>query len=174
MANVSGPMGLQLSTPGGKRYVEPVERAVAASRSKDLMTGDAYKSDGAGGVTKATATSDTVIGVVGGLKLAPLPADPQASASQRYIAAADAGTVLGIEDQDAEFEVQITTVAATDIPGYAMLVDADGQQSPAQSRVTVALDDGSHKQFRLLRLIDRPDNAYGANAKVVVKLNTPL
>lgn len=169
LANVNSARGFTLFRGGGKREPRRVTRDVSASRGTTLMIGDAYVDAGDGTVTRSTSNADTIIGIVEGIVLNPIAGSPQDSASQDYIPAADAGSIIGIEDQDAEFVVQADTVAIPgDIGSSFELVDAAGSVPLRQSRQSVTKGGA---QFMLSSLLDNPaDNAAGAFAKVIVRL----
>ena len=144
---------------------------MAAGRVKDLMIGDAYAVDVAGNATRVTAAGNTLRGVVEGIDLRPIAASAQGPVSQDFIPAADAGAIIGIEDPEQEFIVQIDTFsAATNVGVTAAVVDADGDQALRQSRQSIVVD-AVNQQMRIIELLNSPaDNAAGAFARVVVRL----
>ena len=180
LANVDSPIGFYLLQPKGKKEPFTIRRQVAGSRSLSIMVGDAYTLDGSAQAERAEGTEgtpDTVRGIVMGIDLAPLPASAQGPVSQDYITAADAGAILGIEDESATFRVQITTIAVTDLGKNANLVNGTNSTLLRQSRQE--LDGGtlatSDFEFRVQDLLQSPaDNAFGAFAKVVAQLRHTL
>lgn len=171
LANVNSPRGFTLFRGGGKREPRRQRRTVSAGRGTTLMIGDAYVDAGDGTVTRSTSNADTIIGIVEGIDLAPIAAAPDDSASQDYIPAADAGAIIGIEDQDAEFVVQIDTCAMPgDLGAACEIVDSAGSTTLRQSRQSVTKGAG---QFMLMDLLQNPaDNGAGPFAKVIVRLRT--
>lgn len=168
LANVNSPLGFKLyraSKPGVHRTF----RTAGTGRTKDLMVGDAYMDAGNsdGTIIRAVANSDTILGFVEGFIVNPIAASPQGPVSQDYIPAADAGSVIGIEDKDAEFEVQADDTTVEFIGSTMGLVDADGSQLFRQSRQAVAT---AGTQFVVTDLLNRADNTQGVDAKVVVRL----
>lgn len=173
IANRNDPSGFRPIFHGGKREVRRVRRTVAAGRAGALAVGDAYEDDGTGNVKRADAVGDTILGIVDAIELAPITGSSNGPVSADILNATDAGAVIGIEDNDAEFEVQITTFAVpTDIGKTAAIVDAAPDTVRRNSTQSVVLD-AVNKQFVVLGLKDSPaDNAAGANARVIVRLNT--
>lgn len=173
--NVNAPFGFRPFRRGGQAEVNRVVRQVATTDQNDLRVNDAYMFDGAGNVTRATAATDVVVGIVEAVALAPVPGQGQGGVeSQGFIQAGQGGQVIGIEDLDAEFRCQITTVAATDIGVNTQLAVVDQPATPPlyNSQQSAVLDAvGGHDQFRLVELVNSPaDNAYGAFAQVVVRV----
>ncbi len=137
LANVDAPMGFRLLKQGGKREVRRTTRVVVDAEN-DLMIGDAYIDNGDGTVKRATAANATVVGIVEGIVLNPIPASPNGPVSQDYIPLAQGGSIIGIEDADAEFEVMSEDAVDTLVPGITMqLVDVDGSRLLRQSRQSV-------------------------------------
>jgi hypothetical protein len=167
--NVDAPFGFRFYSEAGKDYPNLVPRPVAASRTDPIAVGDPYTIGTDGFAIKAVAGA--VHGIVAGFDFAPKTAgQPE---SQDYLPAADAGTILGIEDPNVHFEAQITTVALADFDGSACdIVGTDADATTRQSREELdGATIGSGAQFRLVRLVPRPvDNALGANAKVIVRM----
>jgi len=165
LANQDTPFGFKLYR-SSKVGVHRQNRTASAGRAKDLMVGDAYKDAGDGTVVRATANNDTILGIVEGIKVNPIAASPQGPVSQDYIPAADAGEIIGIEDKDAEYMVQIDD-STGEAPGTAVgLVDADGSQLFRQSRQTVAT---AGTQFTVTEIPLRADNQAGLLAKIIVR-----
>ena len=172
LANVNSPRGFTLYQPGGKREVKRIERHVLASRGSDLMVGDAYTLDSGNNASKATA-GDPVYGIVEGIQVAPIAASPQGPVSQDYIPAADSGDIIGIEDPDAVFNVQVTTIdITTQGNAKANLLDAPGSEALRRSRQEIDGGTlGAGTQFQVLGLVPSPaDNASGAFAQIMVRM----
>lgn len=177
-ANVQAPRGFTIAQLGGKRAAKSVPRPVAASRAHDLRVGDAYTLATGDHAVRAIGTS-TVRGIVLGIDVAPIPADPQGPVSQQYILAADAGAIFGVEDPDTVLAVQIDTAAETDVGSSVYLIDPgdeSGSLPLTQSRQYVSLADpgAGVLNFKLLGLLrDNQANAWGAWAWVLVRpINT--
>lgn len=139
LANVNAPMGFRLLKQGGKREVRRTTRVVVDS-SNDLMIGDAYLDNGDGTVSRATAANAVVVGVVEGIVLEAIDASPNGPVSKDFIlhGSGNRGSIIGIEDEDAEFEVMSADAVDTLVPGATMqLVDVDGSVLLRQSRQSV-------------------------------------
>jgi len=181
LANVDSPNGFALLRSGGQRAPVRRRRVVAAGRADPLMVGDAYSLDASGQASLAGGTDvavTTVRGVVEGIILAPIAASPEGPVSQDYIPAADAGAIIGIEDLDAEFVAQITTIAAANIGMNVDLTNATASSvvlRQSRQELDGAVLDAADREFRVIELLDKPaDNALGANARVVVKMRHVL
>lgn len=195
IANKDAPFGFRLVLVGGKATPKRIVRGVIGdgSRTTTLMPGDAYAFDGSVAtidgvpmptVQRATA-SDVVAGIVEGIELRPIAASPQGPVSQDYVPVGEVGTVIGIEDEDAEFRAQITFAAAGANPvanliatgapvATVNLVDAPGDTILAQSRQQIDGDNTADPpgQFTLISLLDSPADNTDANlAQVVVRIN---
>jgi hypothetical protein len=77
---------------------------------------------------------------------------------------------LGCEDAEAEFWVQADAFAVTQAGLLVNLVDAAPDPIYRQSRQSIT-SGATGTQFRIMGLVNSPaDNAYGANARVFVRL----
>lgn len=172
LANVNAPRGFQLFQQGGKVGANREIRTAQAGRTggKDLMIGDAYTIMTDGYIRRVTADTDPVHGIVEGIVFKQL-STTVLTESQDYIPSTSEGQVIGIEDRNAIFVVQIATVAQADIDGTAggvEIVDADGNVLLRQSRQSVIL--GNENQFQLVALAPiTAANSLGAFAKVLVR-----
>lgn len=157
----NSPTGFRLWQPGGQGNAQRRRRPVLANRAKDLMVGDAYVLDAGGNASRLTAAADdgAPIGIVEGIDLNPIGASPQGPVSQDYIPAAEAGAIIGIEDDQAVFEVMdadaLGFVAATDTGKDAAILDADGSQQFRRSRQSIVTD-AVNKQFYIIGLVPSP------------------
>jgi hypothetical protein len=177
MANSDAPRGL---TPVRHRNGAPYNGAanvyvIPASDGTAVFIGDAVKSAGsadAEGVPTVAraAAGDAVRGVVVGVL-------PDTRESLPYRAASTLRKVLVADDPDLVFEIQEDSV------GGALTADEAGENadlivaagSTLSGRSGMELDSSTHTtssaQFRILRLVRRPDNEIGANAKWEVAIN---
>lgn len=178
MANANRPTGLSpvrsLDSPWmgqGNIY------SVAASYGTALAIGDPVKSsgtassDGYAGVERAAA-GDTIRGVIVGLGRSPNVLANWGNLDSTVKPASDPNVwyALVVDDPQAVFEVQVATIAATDVGTNADLVA--GSANGYVSGFTLAGTFGTATaQCRVLGLVNRPDNAFGAYAKVLVKIN---
>ncbi len=163
--NLNSPLGFKLyreSKPGSRRTY----RTASASRAKDLMVGDAYKDAGDGTVIRAALDNDTILGIVEGFIVRAIAGAPQGPLSQDYLPAADEGQVVGIEDREAEFIVQMDDSTGEAIGSTIGLVDADGSQLFRQSRQYTHT---AGTQFTITEIPLKADNQVGLYGKVVVR-----
>jgi len=120
------------------------------------------------------AAGDTLLGVVIGFS-------PLQSSVETLYKAADATKRIGyvVSAPDVIFEVQEDSVgndiAVTQVGNnFDMITWAAGSNTTGQSIVELDSSDATGTataQFRLLRLVNRPDNALGTNAKWEVVIN---
>lgn len=187
LANVSRPMGFMPYSLNGKMIANVNPRPVPATRtasaggnaSTDLAIGDAYAIDVNGNAYRA-GPNDVVAGIVVGFRFVgnatimlgggPISID--------YITGTMGGTgtnqvavILGCEDQTVDFVVQADTFAATNVGGRFNLTDAAPDATYGQSRQKLNVGGGVGVQFEAIDIAQSTgDNAYGANARVVVRL----
>jgi len=148
---------------------------IPASDGTAVYVGDAVKSagsadaDGVPTVAQAAA-GDAIRGVV-------VAVEPETNDSTIYRVASTARYVYVADDPDLVFEIQEDSVggalAATDVGNNADLIVASGSTDTGFSGMEL---DSSTKatttaQLRILRLVPRPDNSIGANAKWEVMIN---
>jgi hypothetical protein len=86
-----------------------------------------------------------------------------------------APVVIGVEDNGAEFNVQADTLSQAQVGGAVNLADAAPDPTYRQSRQTINVGGGAGTQFRIIGLVNDPaSNAFGTNARAVVRLLTAL
>jgi hypothetical protein len=84
-------------------------------------------------------------------------------------------TILGVEDNGAEFNVQADTLSLAQVGGAVNLLDAAPDPQYRQSRQSINVGGGAGTQFRIIGLVNDPaSNAYGANARAIVRMLTVL
>lgn len=188
MANTDRPNGLRpVSQLDGSPYNSHVHMYLAPSADGTaIYVGDPVKSGGTAGAAgvvvngqdcegmptiAVAAAGDTLRGVVVGF----LPKQSDLSVLHRE--ASTNRIALVCDSPDTVFEVQEDSVgaalAATEVGENADIVYAAGSATTGQS--AVELDSSTHAttsaQLRILRLVKRPDNAIGTNAKWLVVIN---
>jgi len=177
MANVSRVAGLRpVKHISGSPYNGQCNKYyIPSSDGTAVFIGDAVKSggsadtDGVPTVIQAAA-GDTIRGVVVGVI-------PETADSLIYRAASTARYVLVADDPDLLFEVQEDSVggatALVDVGENADIIVAAGSTTTGTSGMQ--LDSSTHgtgsAQLRIMGFIQRPDNAQGTNAKLLVKIN---
>lgn len=178
MANANRPTGLSPVSIFGVPYAGQGNiYSVAAEYGTALAIGDPVKSsgtasaDGYAGVERADA-GDPIRGVVVGLGRNPtvLANWGNLDSTVRPASAPDVWYALVADDPNLVFEVQAATAAATDVGSNADLVA--GSDNGYVSGYTLAGSFGTGTaQCRVLGLVNRPENDFGAYAKVLVKIN---
>lgn len=177
-SNVSRPMGFKMIEGGGKVGYNVQDRPIAATRqasaggnaSTDIAVGDAYSIDQNGSAYRA-GPNDVVRGVCIGFRLLANQSimGGQGPVSVDY-SSATADTLLGIEDNNTQFEVQADNFTAAMIGMNVNLADAAPDSTFGQSRQTITTA-AAGIQFKAMNLLTSfADNAYGTNARVVVRM----
>lgn len=177
MANANRPTGLSPVKSGISPWNGQVNiYSIAAAYGTAIAVGDVVKSsgtasaDGFAGVV-AAAAGDTVRGVVVGVGTSPTllanPNDLNTTISKAN--ATYTQYVAVVDDPNAVFEVQAATCAAADVGGNADIVVGanNGFVSGTTLSGTIA---AAAATCRVLGLVPRIDNDFGAYAKVLVKI----
>ena len=178
MANANRPTGLSpvrsLDSPWmgqGNIYSIAGDYATAVAIGDPVKSTGTASADGYAGVNLAAA-GETIRGVVVGLGRSPTVLANWANLDTT-VRPANPGVVyyaLVVDDPMAIFEIQVATIAVTDIGTNADLVA--GANNGYVSGYTLAGTFGTATaQMRVLGLVNRPDNEFGAFAKVQVRIN---
>jgi hypothetical protein len=177
MANVDRVNGLRpVKHLDGSPYNGAFNRYfVPATDNTAIFIGDAVKSGGtadADGVPTVAqaAAGDTLRGVVVGI-------EPETADSTIYRVASTARYVYVADSPDLVFEVQEDSggaaTALVDVGENADIIVASGNTTTGTSGME--LDSSTHTassaQLRILGFAQRPDNAQGTNAKLLVMIN---
>lgn len=150
-----------------RRYYVPAAEATA------LHIGDVVKLAGSADATAKyasvviAASGDVFVGVIVAVELV-------TQASTIYREALTERYVMVADDPQLIFEAQLTgTIAATDVGSNAELSVAAGSDITGLSatEVTSTFATTAGHDTQILGIVDRPDNAIGTNAKVLVRLN---
>lgn len=172
MANTNAPSGLKPLRHIGGGVIRQNEYSIASAYGTAIYTGDLVKLTGTGtNIAKSAAGDTNNIGVFMGCRYV------NSVGEQKYARAWTASTVgsnivaMVVDDPNVTFEIQGDSVAAGDIGAMADIDSGTGTASTGISAVSAAVSSATGttgKTLSLLRLIERPDNAYGAYAKVEV------
>lgn len=163
-ANISSPDGFRpvnldnVKSPTRRRRPVLGSRVATASATAVIISvGDAYTLDASGNAQHA-GPNDAVYGIVELIEVAPVPSIMNANGpvSQDQIAAADVGSIVGIEDRRVDFEVQTDTFAATNRGGLFNLADAASSTLLRQSRQSLNVGAGAGFQFRAIDIVNPP------------------
>lgn len=179
MANANRPTGLSPVSIFGVPYAGQGNiYSIAGDYNTAVAIGDPVKSsstasaDGYAGVVLAAA-GDTIRGVVVGLGRSPTVLANWANLDSTVRAAQASGPVfyaLVADDPNIVFEVQQASAAAADVGNNADLVA--GSNNGFVSGYTLSSTTATATaQCRILGLVNRPGNDFGAYAKVLVKIN---
>lgn len=173
MANANGPRGLKAVRKLGGGNIGFTEYTIAGDYGTAIYAGDVVELTGTGrNIAKAAAQNEDNIGVFAGCSY--VAADGSVKFSS-YIPAGDVGNTnivaMVYDDPDIIFEVQGDSVAAGDV---GTLVDwnvGTPSSSTGMSGLYAVVNGAtgtSGKSLRIHRLAQRPDNEYGAYAKIEV------
>jgi len=179
-ANVFAPNGFKPFMGDAIKSAKTIRRPVLANRAKTasatetiLSAGDAYTLDANSNALHA-GPNDVVYGIVLAIELEAVPTimNAMGPVSVDQILAAYSGAIIGIEDPSVYFEVQADTFATNNENGLYNLVDALANTLFRIGSQSLGVAGGPGTQFRAIDIVNRPtDNAYGANARVIVKLS---
>ena len=174
MANIDRPNGAVLvgnitgAPVNGKmrKYNVDVSNAVA------IFPGDFISLEADGNV-KASTTSDRILGVCMGVNV---DMDVSATEHPGYLPATTVGTILVNVDPNSLYEVQEDSVgsnlALDSIGNLADVAVGSGNTATGTSAHEIDSSDiGTGAQLKIVDLVDKADNALGANAKWIVKIN---
>lgn len=174
MANANRPTGLSPVRSGispweGQGNIYKVADATAAAIGDPVKSTGTASANGYAEVTLAAA-GDTVRGVIVGLGRSPTVLANWANLdSTTKLASATGYYALVVDDPNAVFEIQAATADATAVGANADLVAGtnngyvSGYTLSGTSAATAAT-------CRILGLVNRPENEFGAYAKVLVKI----
>lgn len=174
MANTNAPFGLRPIRHLSGGVIRANEYSIASNYATDIFTGDVVELSGTGkNVTKAAATNVDNIGVFAGCRWV----DPQGIQHfSQYWPASSLSTLTEIvafvyDDPNIVFECQADGAVVGEMQVLADWNVGTGSTVTGQSGLyavvsgTSATTGGS---LRVMGLVDRPDNAYGAYAKIEV------
>lgn len=179
MANPNAPMGLSPVDQNGGPYTGQTNTyyIAAAEASGNMGVGDAVAIAGAADSTgmfptvAKAAINGVVCGVITAVKM-------ETAESPIYRAALTARYVEVCDDPNAIFEIQSDTgggdLAATDVGNNASFLlgtfNATTGLSGTELDTSTATTTNT-LDMQILRFVNRPDNAIGADANVLVRLN---
>jgi hypothetical protein len=180
MANTNSPNGFKVARHGGGGTANRLSRYhIAGAYSSNIVTGDAVEQTTTSkNVIRPTAATDRLIGIFDGcFYLDPNQSQPQYNrlwpASQAVVAGSLPDCQV-YDDPATLFEVQVS--GAFTLANIGSL--ADLVIGTANTSIKISADaidsttlDASGTVFRVDDLVDRPDNAVGSFAKVLVKIS---
>lgn len=177
MANTNAPMGLRAVKHYMGGVVRLSEYAIASGLAANIFSGDLVKSTGTTKQITPSAATNVSIGVFYGCEYQ----EPDGNiVFRRYwptgqtLATGTTCRAWVMDDPHILFEVQgdATGVAAVDIGNTADVTATAGSTTTGQSAFVLdASSLGASKMLKIIELVPRDDNAYGAYAKVHVLIN---
>lgn len=178
MANSDTPMGFKAAGHKNGGVIRDAKFNIAYNYGTAIYSGDAVDLS-SGKVVVATAASTTVLGIFNGCEYRDNTGAMQFSRYWPGVALTDsAASVVAhvYTDRGILFEVQCETgvayVDATHIGTACDLIATHaGSAITGQSGQEITPGTTGDAQFVIFQLIDRPDNAAGVNAKVLVNIN---
>ena len=172
MANQNTPFGLRPIRHLGGGTIRANEYSIASEYATSIFTGDVVELTGTGkNVAKAAAQNVDNIGVFAGCRYVDSQGNQQFS---QYLPASTAATdivAFVYDDPNIVFEVQGDSVAEGDIGALADWNVGTGSTTTGQSGLYAVVNSATGttgKSLRIIELINRPDNDYGAYAKIAV------
>jgi hypothetical protein len=171
MANTNGPFGFRpVRRLDGGGDIRTTEYSIASTYNTAIYTGDPVQMTGTGrNIELSEAGNVDNIGVFAGVRFV------NAAGEQKFSKFWTAGTTgtdivaLVWDDPNIVFECQFDTLAAGDIGELTDWNAGTGSAATGQSGAYCeAAGATSGESMRILRLVNRPDNEYGAYAKAEV------
>lgn len=173
MANTDAKFGFRpVSHPSGDVRLAPQAYTIASEYGTALYRGQVVEMTGTGrNIQSAAAGNADNRGVFWGVEYTNASGE---RISSRYWPASTVATnvkALVYDDPDIVFEVQCDTLAEGDIGANADHIVGTGSAltGDAGSYLEASATATSGKSFTIIGLVNRPDNAYGAYAKALVK-----
>ena len=179
MANVDRPNGFTPVGHKGGGAIRTAEFTIAYNYATAIYAGDAVVL-ASGLVNQAADNSAAILGVFEGCQYIDNGGNVVFSPYWPGVALTDSSKVVKCNvyvDPDILYEVQTDTGTTSTIANvgvaYDIELDHAGSAVTGRSGMELDLGDTGSGQFTIYGLVDRPDNAWGTNAKVVVFNNVP-
>ncbi len=176
MANANAKYGLKPVRTLGSDNVNQNVYSIATDYATAIYSGDVVEMTGTGkNVTKAAATNVDNLGVFVGCSYTDANGKPTFSAYWPGVSDGKANIkAFVLDDPETIFEVAADTVAEGDVGALcdwnvgtgSTLTGLSGLYAVASATATTG------KSLRIMGLVDRPDNAYGAYGKIEVMFAT--
>lgn len=166
MANLNAPFGFRpIRNASGLGHTTN-EYTITSGLAENIAIGDLVKSNGSGGIQKAAA-GDAFLGTFAGCRYQDATGKYQ---FKKYWASGTtcmSGTIIYAlvhDDPNETFEVQTSgTVATTEIGQFVNLVDGTPDAALGVSRQTVNAGGSTESQFRIERILYKPQRTADAN-----------
>lgn len=180
MANVDRPNGLMPIGHKGGGNITTKQFNIAYNYATALFSGDPVIL-ASGYVNTAADDSAAILGVFAGCEYRNDAGEVIFSPYWPGVALSSSAAVvkaLVYVDPDILYEVQTDTGTASTIANigvsYDIEKDHSGSTTTGRSGVELDLGDTGTGQFTVVGLVDRPDNAFGTNSKLIVFNNVPV
>ena len=175
MTNIDGPNGFTpIGHAGGGTPGRLNEYGIAAAYGTNIYFGDLVNLVTGGTIEVSVATTEGNIGVFQGVSYKNSAGEQVFSKYWDSPSGATEIKALVADDPNEEFVCQTGgSLALTDMGANAdILTTHAGNTTTGRSGQEVSGTSGTGTaQLRLVRLFDAPDNAFGTNAQVVVRIN---
>ena len=172
MANTNGPFGLRPIRHNGGGQIRASEYSIASEYNTNIFTGDVVELSGTGrNVTKAAASNPDNIGVFAGCRY--VTSAGKQVFSQYWPASTTATDIVAFvyDDPNIVFEVQADAAAVGEMGVLVTWNVGTGSTVTGQSGAYAVVNgktDTTGEPLRVMGIVQRPDNAYGAYAKIEV------
>lgn len=171
MANANSPFGLRPVRHQTGGMIRLTEYSIASGYNTSIFSGDVVEATGTGkNISKAAAANADNLGVFSGCRY--VDAQGKQVFSPMWPASTVATEIVALvyDDPNIVFECQTDTVAEADVQ---LLVDWNVGTGVAATGVSGLYADNATKaatgcSLRIIGLVPRVDNAYGAYAKIEV------
>ena len=179
MANLDAPSGARpLNRDGSPFNSSTRDMTVDASNSVAIFNGDLVAQEADGNVVAATGgATEVIIGTCVGVVV-----DRAVSATENvgYLPALTAGTIRVANAESCYFAMQedgvTSQLTAADRGARINMINGGGSTTTGRSGMELDSDsvgqDATY-QLQLVDLVNKVDNAYGAHAEWIVKVNLP-
>ena len=173
MANTNAPLGLRpvRHVSGGAVRISD-KYSIATGYTSDIFTGDPVQMTGTGkNIELAEAGNVDNIGVFVGCRYVNAAGEQIFSKYWPNTTTATDIVALVVDDPNVEFEIQADTIAEASVGQLVDWAAGTGSATTGMSGAYADLTTGTAttgKALRIMGLVDRPDNAYGAYAKIRV------
>jgi len=167
MANIDGPFGLRPSRQMTGEATETTEYAMADAHSTAISIGDAVMLSS--GYLIIGGAGDTPVGVFAGCNYTNGAGDYVVAKAFPGDAAATNIKALVLDDPATKFTIQCDDALTVANVGNQMdLVIVAGDAAIGVSKSTLDSTAAGDHAWRVVGLVDRPDNSWGANQEVEV------
>jgi hypothetical protein len=178
MANSDAPSGLTPAKHLTGGVIRPSVYSIASGYATSIFTGQLVKSTGTTKGVNVCAATERAVGVFAGCQYIDASGDFQFRPYWPASTTVLSGTTVQAfvyDDPEILFEIQASAgMAVTDIGSVADITGTSGSTTTGQSTQELdssTLSASGSAQLKVYELVNRPDNDYGTNAKVLVLIN---